>query len=515
MFSRTDLLQIKQRDSDPDQVAGQIAQFQSGFPFLDIYRAAAVGSGIMRLESEEADRFVLAYDQLVAGQELVKFVPASGAASRMFKDLYSFMGKYDGSAAALEAFEADKGPKSMHAFFSQLADFAFFDDLKAAVGGEAALAALLESKKYGHVLKALLEEPGLNYGNLPKGLLKFHRYESGVRTPLEEHLVEGAEYAKGAGNIVQLHLTVSPEHRQRFEERLAAVVSDYEKAYGVRYEVSFSEQKGSTDTIAVDLENQPFREADGSLLFRPAGHGALLANLNEIDADLIFIKNIDNVVPDRIKTETIRYKKALAGVLLVYQRRLFDYYTKLEAATDADSALIDEVLDFLANELCVAPPADIGDGTWEAQRSYALEKLNRPIRVCGMVLNEGEAGGGPFWVRNEDGSQTLQILESVQINTEDPKQKSLMADATHFNPVDLVCGVRNGKGEKFDLMPFRDPQTGFISQKSKDGKDLRALELPGLWNGSMSNWNTLFVEVPIITFSPVKTVMDLLREEHQ
>ncbi len=515
MFSAKDLQQIQQRNSVPAGVKAQLEQFRSGFPFLDIVRAASTDAGILRLEPAEADRYVSAYEQLVTRKDVVKFVPASGAASRMFKDLYAFMQQYDGSAAAQQAFEADKRPQSMHTFFERLADFAFYEDLKAALGGDAALAALLEAREYGRILSVLLESPGLNYGNLPKGLLKFHRYEKDARTPLEEHLVEGALYARGAGNIVRIHLTVSPEHRARFEAHLKAVVARYEKKYEVRYEVSFSEQKPATDTLAVDLENQPFREPDGSLLFRPAGHGALLENLNDIDADLIFIKNIDNVAPDRLRADTIRYKKALAGVLLVYQRRLFDYLLKMQDATDPDPALIGEVLDFLKNDLFVEPPADLAAQSWKKKRNYALTKLDRPIRVCGMVRNEGEAGGGPFWVKNEDGSVSLQILESVQINLDDPAQKDLMQASTHFNPVDLVCGVRNRKGKKMELIPFRDPKTGFISQKSKDGKELKALELPGLWNGAMANWNTLFVEVPGTTFSPVKAVMDLLRDAHQ
>lgn len=515
MFSETDLQQIKDRGSNREQIEHQVGQFKTGFPYLNIKQVAAAGSGILRLEETEVNRYIAAYDQLAPVKEVLKFVPASGAASRMFKALFAHIDTYSGSDEDVAAMEADKGPKSMFAFFAQLKEFAFFDELKEAAGGGNILEEWLAQKEYVKILEALLTSKGLGYGSLPKGLLTFHQYDTHVRTPLEEHLVEGALYAKGAGDIVQLHLTVSPEHQDRFSAQLKKVLAHYESTYGVRYEISFSQQKAATDTIAVDLGNEPFRNPDGSLLFRPAGHGALLENLNEIDADIIFIKNIDNVVPDRIKADTIRYKKALAGVLLVYQRRLFDYLQKLIEAEDQDEALLGEVLAFIEQDLCVVAPENLSALDWEAQKTYALEKLNRPIRVCGMVVNEGEPGGGPFWVGNEDGSTSLQIVESAQIDSKNAAQQDLMQQSTHFNPVDLVCSPRDRKGKKFDLIPFRDPNTGFISQKSKDGKDLKALELPGLWNGAMANWNTLFVEVPAITFNPVKIVQDLLREEHQ
>ena len=341
---------------------------------------------------------------------------------------------------------------------------------------------------------------GLNYGRKPKGLVTFHAYPEGARKAVEEHLVEGAAYA-AAGGVVRIHFTVSPEHVAGFEELLAAKVPLYEKRFGVRYEISFSVQKPSTDTLAVNPDNTPFRQDDGTLLFRPAGHGALIENLNEIDADLIFIKNIDNVTTDARRGDTVRYKKVLAGVLLDLQGRAFEYLKALEVG----GAELEPIAEFIEKQLCVKLPAEYDSALLRAV-------LDRPIRVCGMVRNEGEPGGGPFWVGNPDGTESLQIAESSQIA---PDDLPLMQSATHFNPVDLVCGVRDSKGCKFDLRRYTDPATGFISSKSSGGRDLRAQELPGLWNGAMAKWNTVFVDVPVTTFSPVKVVQDLLRPQHQ
>ena len=341
---------------------------------------------------------------------------------------------------------------------------------------------------------------GLNYGRKPKGLVTFHAYPEGARKAVEEHLVEGAAYA-AAGGVVRIHFTVSPEHVAGFEELLVAKVSLYEKRFGVRYEISFSVQKPSTDTLAVNPDNTPFRQDDGTLLFRPAGHGALIENLNEIDADLIFIKNIDNVTTDARRGDTVRYKKVLAGVLLDLQGRAFEYLKALEVG----GAELEPIAEFIEKQLCVKLPAEYDSALLRAV-------LDRPIRVCGMVRNEGEPGGGPFWVGNPDGTESLQIAESSQIA---PDDLPLMQSATHFNPVDLVCGVRDSKGCKFDLRRYTDPATGFISSKSSGGRDLRAQELPGLWNGAMAKWNTVFVDVPVTTFSPVKVVQDLLRPQHQ
>ncbi|MCY7358541.1 MAG: DUF4301 family protein, partial [Rudanella sp.] len=374
----------------------------------------------------------------------------------------------------------------------------------------------------------LLTDEGLDYGNLPKGLLKFHRYTDGPRTPVEEHLVEGAAYANANG-LVRIHFTVSPEHHDRFEKLIIEEKPDYEAWLGVAYDVTFSEQKKSTDTISVDLSNQPFRNADrdggdaalrpGSLLFRPAGHGALIENLNDIDADIVFIKNIDNVVPDDIRETTVTYKKVLATVLIDTQQQVFKLQELLEAADGLGKEISDGYLaeadEFLQMSLRTNHPEGFDSFSKEEKVAYFKHKFDRPIRVCGMVPNVGEPGGGPFWAMNPDGSTSLQIVESAQFDMENAGQKAIFDTATHFNPVDLVCGLKNRHNQKYDLPVYRDMQTGFITQKSKDGKDLKAQELPGLWNGAMSNWNTIFVEVPLITFNPVKTVNDLLRDEHQ
>jgi hypothetical protein len=508
MFSQKDKIQIKERGSQLEGVQKQIENFKKGFPFLEVIEAATVGNGMIKLDDKGVEENDERFDkQVSSGIVPLKFVPASGAASRMFKALFEALGEC----------EDDEDPEitlaknaAARQFLVNKEKFAFFSDLKKAIADMGA------KEVCRNWIEFLLLEKGLNYGSLPKGLLKFHKYAHVERTPFEEHLVEGASYAKDKNNVTRLHFTVSPEHQQLFEELLAKVKNQYEKILGVTFEVSFSLQKPSTDTIAVDLDNEPFREPDGSLLFRPAGHGALIENLNDLEADLIFIKNIDNVVPDHLKQPTIAYKKALAGVLLKYQEKIFHYQKVLNEKHPValESAFLAEAANFLENTLNTKPPENQYYTEKEDLYHYLREKYNRPLRVCGMVKNEGEPGGGPFWAKNPDGTVSLQVVESSQIDPDSVQQQTIAKHATHFNPVDLVCGIKNYKGKKYNLTEFSDPSTGFISKKSKDGKDLKAQELPGLWNGAMSNWNTLFVEVPIETFNPVKTVNDLLREQH-
>ena len=454
--------------------------------------------------------FVETYPQILwqkyldQGHSVVKFVPASGAASRMFKNMFEFLGAdYDVPTTDFEK-----------KFFDHIHSFAFFNDLNAACMDNTGktINALLEERQYKAIVSNLLEAAGLNYGALPKGLLKFHRYADGVRTPLEEHLVEGALYAAGKSGEANVHFTVSTEHRQLFQQLVDAKVAEYEAKYGIRYHVSFSEQKPSTDTVAADMENKPFRDK-GKLLFRPGGHGALIENLNDLDADVVFIKNIDNVVPDRLKGDTVTYKKLLAGVLVTLQAKAFDYLRLLDGGHYSHDQL-EEIIRFVQRDLRCRR-ADLKQLEDADLVIYLRKKLNRPMRVCGMVKNVGEPGGGPFLAYNPDGTVSLQILESSQIDMKDPEKKAMFEQGTHFNPVDLVCAVRDYKGNKFNLLNYVDKATGFISYKSKGGKELKALELPGLWNGSMSDWNTVFVEVPLSTFNPVKTVNDLLREQHQ
>lgn len=482
MFTPTDLAQLQAHGISQEQTEQQLHAFQTGFPALHIAGAATVGNGILRPNDTEQAHYLLQWDAyLHTNHRILKFVPASGAASRMFKDLFAYM---------------DGGEETpfIQDFLTHLDRFAFGLELKQ----KAEQKGVLNNGR--ELVRVLLED--MHYGKLPKGLLLFHSYADGNRTPALEHLVEGAQYAQNERKEVNLHFTISPEHRALFEAHIAENQALYEQKYGVHYAISFSEQKASTDTLAADEHGLPFRDADGHLVFRPGGHGALIENLGEQDADIVFIKNIDNIVPDRLKPITVLYKRLLAGVLVEKQEKIFAYCRLLQ--TPQSETKLQEIKDFVENELCCRLPET------DHLQALLLAKLNRPLRVCGMVKNEGEPGGGPFLVENDDHSVQCQILESSQI-----ADKTLMQTATHFNPVDLVCGLKDYKGERFLLKNFVDPKTAFISQKSKDGRPLQALELPGLWNGAMADWNTLFVEVPVETFNPVKTVNDLLREQHQ
>ncbi len=477
MFTEQDLKQIAAHGLTVEAVERQIENFRRGFPSLQVVSAASPADGIVVLTAEQAAEYAAKYEGRDASVTVAKFVPASGAATRMFKELFEFVNE-------------DKRGKGIDTLLQNIEKFAFYPELKQVV------ADFSDEKA---VVSAIIKQ-GLGYGSLPKGLVTFHAYENGARKAVEEHLVEGALYGAADG-VVRLHFTVSPEHEGAFRALLAERTAKYEALFGVKYDISFSQQKSSTDTIAVNPDNTPFRTDSGELLFRPAGHGALLENLNDIDASIIFVKNIDNVTTDALRADTVLYKKALAGLLLELQAQTFAQL----AALKSGSADLAAVADFVQNKLCVKLP--------ENYDAALLEKLlSRPIRVCGMVRNEGEPGGGPFWVANGDGTQTLQIAESSQIAAED---MHLMKDATHFNPVDLVCGVYAADGTKYNLLDYTDPATGFISSKSSGGRDLRAQELPGLWNGAMADWNTIFVDVPISTFSPVKVVQDLLRPQHQ
>ena len=505
MLTQEDKELLVKKGISEEKIAEQLACFEKGFPFLKLDGAASIEKGILAPDAAAVETYLQAWDAYKEGEKtIVKFVPASGAASRMFKNLFEFLG------ADYDAPKTDFEKK----FFDHIHSFAFYNDLNAACMDNTGknIDALLAEKQYKPVVANLLEAAGLNYGALPKGLLKFHRYADGVRTPLEEHLVEGALYAAGKTGKVNVHFTVSTEHRALFEKLVEAKVAQYAQKYGVEYHVSFSEQKPSTDTLAADLDNQPFRD-NGKLLFRPGGHGALIENLNDLDADVIFIKNIDNVVPDRLKGDTVTYKKLIAGVLVTLQKRAFEYLQLLDTGKYTHEQL-EEVIRFLQQDLCCRKE-DLKDLEDAELVIYLRKKLNRPMRVCGMVKNVGEPGGGPFLAYNADGTVSLQILESSQIDMNDPAKKEMFEKGTHFNPVDLVCAVRDYQGNKFNLVQFVDKATGFISYKSKGGKELKALELPGLWNGAMSDWNTVFVEVPLATFNPVKTVNDLLREQHQ
>lgn len=506
MFTAEDLALLKEKQISEQQVETQLENFKNGFPFLPIADAASLKKGIKSLSDAEEIAFLNTWEQyLTENHTILKFVPASGAASRMFKFLFEF----------LDADFDEPMIENEKKFFAHIHDFAFYDALneKCKAKSGKSIDELIADKDYKYIVHILLSDEGLHYGALPKGLLFFHRYADTARTPVEEHMVEGTMYAKSNDGKINIHFTVSPEHKALFRQLVDEKKKLFEEKYGVTYDVTFSIQKPSTDTIAVDMENKPFRNDDGSLLFRPGGHGALIENLNDIDADIVFIKNIDNVIPDELKKGEAKYKRLLAGVLVDYQQKAFGYLEKLEQ-DDISTDLLKEILQFTENELHIAHPEQtFADDA--ALKKYLLQKLNRPFRVCGMVKNVGEPGGGPFVTKNSDGTVSLQILESSQIDKNDEKAMQAFKNGSHFNPVDLVCGVKNHKGELFDLTKYVDKNTGFISHKSKSGKELKALELPGLWNGAMSDWNTIFVEVPIETFNPVKNVNDLLRKEHQ
>jgi hypothetical protein len=512
MFTKIDLAQFKEKKIPEAVINKQLYNLKKGFPYIRIDRPATIDDGIIKLDETLVTKYSTLYDSYIETKKILKFVPASGAASRMFKDLYSFMEKYKGD----EDIENNKEYKSIYDFFFHLDEFAFFDDLRQTmIINDLDFDTEFSNKRYLNILNCLLGKTGLDYGSIPKGLIKFHKYKDNPRTATEEHLVEGSSYCVSSDNKVRIHFTISPEYLKKFEEILEGVKFKYGKKFNVKFDVTFSVQKPSTDTISVDMDNNPIRTADGNILFRPGGHGALIENLNEIISDIIFIKNIDNIVPDRFKSKTTAYKKVIGGILAHYVTKISRYMNKIKSKKGFPESNFNELFDFIENELCIVNHSIRKETDKDKIIDYFIKILNRPVRVCGMVRNEGEPGGGPFWVLDSEKNLSLQIVESSQININNASQSRILKNSTHFNPVDLVCYVKDFKGNKFDLMKFIDPKTGFISIKSKDGKELKALELPGLWNGSMANWNTIFVEVPLITFNPVKVVNDLLREEHK
>ncbi len=495
VFTKEDEKIIADKGIQQASIEQDLDRFKNGYSPIDLNRPATIGDGIFQLSLGDQKRL----ENLYAGYEgkVQKFVPASGAASRMFKELQEFRNNYTGGQGAYDELISNSNNPVFN-FFKQLDSFAFYSELKKSFEehNEITLEEAHLSRRYLEILKVLMDESGMNYSQLPKGLLKFHDYDGLAKTPLEEQIVEG--WSHRVGKELEIQFTVSPNHLSEFEANVEKVLARLE--FGSAVQVSFSFQKSSTDIIAVDGSNNPFRDQLGNLLFRPAGHGALLENLAELDADLVFIKNIDNILPDHFKDISVHWKKLLAGKLIETQNTVFDLLDRNENGED----ITEEALKVL-------PLLGIAG---ETPREQVVELLNRPIRVCGMVKNEGEPGGGPFWI-NTDGRETLQIVESAQVDLSNGDQLEKLNSSTHFNPVDLVCGVKNFKGEKFDLLKYRDFEQGFISAKSYQGRELKAMELPGLWNGSMADWNTLFVEVPVETFSPVKGINDLLKEEHQ
>ena len=516
MFTEQDQQQFRDKGIPPHVVEEQLAIFRRGVPFTKLDRPCTIGNGITCLSTSELDDYANLFHQAVLSGRVTKFVPASGAASRMFKTLLAYWNadSVHTSGDAGSSLPSVSEQNDCRLFFSNLTSFAFFDDLATDVCQQGLqLSHLLQAREYGPILDRLLFSPGLNYARLPKGLIKFHWYPLRSRTPFEEHIFEGLEYAKDSTNRVRLHFTVSPEHQELVEEYLSAVRSHFDSNTAF-LEITCSQQNSSSDTLAVDIQNQPFRGNNGRLVFRPAGHGALLENLSNLQGDIVFIKNIDNIVHDRLIDATTRYKKALGGYLINVQEKLFSHLRILMSDVLTDEHCR-QMMAFNHDVLGLSNPDGMINWSRQQQKTYFIQQFNRPLRVCGMVSNTGEPGGGPFWVTHSNGSLSLQIVESSQVDPLSTEQQAIWKSSTHFNPVDLVCGLKDFQGKAFNLHDFSDPDTGVISRKSHDGRDLKGLELPGLWNGAMAHWNTLFIEVPHITFNPVKTIFDLLRPEHQ
>ena len=505
-LSKTDIEQLKKHGLTPENIQQQLKIFSEGIPFVKIVKAGSIGNGIESISEVDQNRLTEYYDLNKQKKDIVKFVPASGAASRMFQFLFMFLNEYSPNKSTLDTFLNDKENILLENFIKSFKDFAFFSSVqkktkelypdfeKASEGAGTYL-----------LIKTMLDDKGLNFRNLPKGLIPFHKYETHTTTAFEEHLYESVYYAS-ANNNVKLHFTIAKKHLPFFEKELDVIKNRVLKKTKTKFHVSYSYQKKETDTIAVNSDNTVFKNAKNECVFRPSGHGALIENLNDLDADIVFIKNIDNVVAENYVDEVAHHKKVLGGKLLWIQKKVFSYLVMLDKK-DTSPEKIHEIKTFLRDELNIR----------ESIMTAAAIKniLNRPIRVCGVVKNTGAPGGGPFWVQNNNSLSTLQIVEISQIDSNNSDHQTIVNSATHFNPVDLVCGLKNYKGKKFDLLKFVDPKSGIITTKSQDGKLLKALEFPGLWNGSMAYWNSAFVEVPLNTFNPVKTVNDLLHEAHR
>ena len=513
IFTSADLEEISARGMTPEQVLDQIIKFKKGMPFTKIVKPCVVNDGISFLDDNELEKYIQVFRDAQSSGRCMKFVPASGAASRMFKLL---LGAYNviNENSYSQDISADDIDVKLLSLLAEIDRYAFYSDLKEKMKADGEdLEDCIKNRKVKTILEYLLFEKGLNLSNIPKGLIPFHKYGAHSRTPFEEHLVEAFNYTKDKNGRISIHFTVSPEHEKKVSAFISSVLDMYQQDDAV-YEIGYSCQKPSTDTIAVDPENRPFRKDDGSLFFRPGGHGALIENLSDLEGDIIFIKNIDNITTDQFRDLTYKYKKALGGLLISLQKEIFGYMDAL-LGDRGDEDFLDTLFTFIHKRLSIIPSSNILNSSPKEKKEYLVEILDRPLRVCGMVKNSGEPGGGPFWVEKEGEGISIQIVESSQIDHGIADQKQLLESATHFNPVDLVCGVRDHNGNPFDLRKYIDNDAGFISKKSTDGRELKAMELPGLWNGSMAYWNTVFVEVPAGTFSPVKTVFDLMNVEHQ
>ncbi|MFD2725050.1 DUF4301 family protein [Hyunsoonleella rubra] len=514
MFSDKDIQQIQNKGITIDQVNAQISRLKDGMSFSDLVSAATIDKGIERYDADGTEEMIALYEAKQQELSIVKFVPASGAATRMFKFLFQFLNAFDPNKTTLKNYIESNNDGLIATFSENLENFPFYNEVVGQIKNTyPKYDEFSEGERLALFVRTMLDENGLNYSFLPKGLLPFHRYSDKTVTAFQEHLFESTLYASSKEKA-NLHFTVSEKHHPFFAKELDEVKPFLENKTSTKFNVSYSYQNEATETVALTLKDQVFRNEDGSILFRPAGHGALLENLNVLDYDLIFIKNIDNIVVADKNIEVSNYKKLLAGVLLEAQQKVFSFLRQLDEGglTEADYKLMAVFLRYRLNTII---PVDFDAYDEEKKTAYLKERFDRPMRVCGMVKNQGEPGGGPFWVKDKHGKISLQIVEFAQINFGKQNQQEIVYKATHFNPTDLVCGVRNYKGEKYDLSKYVDPEAAFITTKTRNGVDIQALELPGLWNGSMAYWNSIFVEVPVETFNPVKTVNDLLKPVHQ
>jgi hypothetical protein len=514
IFSENDNVQIENHGLTIEKVNAQIARIKSGMVYSNLKEAATIGNGILKMDNQQESHYIELFESKRNTLSMVKFVPASGAATRMFKFLFQFLNDYDLKKESIQDFINRTGNKNVAIFFKNLEKLPCFEEIVHKVHEVISnYNHLTYDERCVEFVKTMIDEDRLNYSFYPKGLLPFHKYKTHISTAFEEHLHEAAYYAS-ANNHAHLHFTISKNHQDKFYEELNHILEDVENKTRHTFEVSFSYQKMATDTVALTENNDVYRESDGTILFRPSGHGALLENLNELQQDIVFIKNIDNLVVQNQLEDTCKYKKMLAGILLEAQDQIFKYLRLIDTGNLNDND-IDDIAKFLSNTLHIDTAPDFENASIESKIFFLKEKLNRPIRVCGMVKNEGEPGGGPFWVTDDNGSISLQIIEFAQIDISNPKQKKIVDNATHFNPTDLVCGIKNYRGEPFDLMQYVDHKAAFITDKTQAGTPIKALESPGLWNGSMAYWNSIFVEVPLKTFNPVKTINDLLKPAHQ
>lgn len=513
-FTQEEIQQIEAHGLTQQQVEEQLSIFKNGVPKVKLAQAATVNNGIFKLTDEQEFKYIDLYEHHKENLDILKFTPASGAASRMFKKLYQFLDDYNPENETIEEFIARNNDEFLKRFFENKQEFPFYDKVMSHVNSHYSEEDLKtkNAKDYAFI-KILMGTDAMDYGSYPKGLLPFHNYESYLATAFEEHLHEAAAYAS-KNNKAQLHFTVSPDHQDQFDKKFKSIHTSVSNTTDVNFKVSYSFQKPETDTVAVTLEDELYKKPDGTMLFRPGGHGALIENLNDVDADVIFIKNIDNVLVQAEIPALAHHKKVLAGLMLELQEKIFEYASKLDKG-QLDEQEINELVEFLENDFSTRLDDDFNDFSQKEKETYLYNLLDRPIRVCGMVKNEGEPGGGPFWVTDKTGKTALQIIEGAQVDKDDEEQLQIFNNSTHFNPVDIVCGVRNFKGNKYDLTKYVNPDLAFIASKTDNGTPIKALELPGLWNGAMARWNTIFVEVPLTTFNPVKTVNDLLKPAHQ